>query len=200
MRSPAIARARPTGTDASSVRMTPFSRIMRENLVMFDHVGIRVAELAESRRFYEPALALLGFGEPDEGGWFFEWEDLAVGVPHDDRPMTRNLHVALTAASRDAVDEWWSVLTRAGYRDEGTPGPRPLYGDDYYGAFVLDPDGNSIEAVQRDNQRSDGCAIDHLWIRVRDVAAAARFYDTIARACGFEKHVGRWTHFRRGPV
>jgi catechol 2,3-dioxygenase-like lactoylglutathione lyase family enzyme len=167
---------------------------------VFDHVGVRVSDLERSRRFYEPALAMLGFGEPDDRGDFFEWEDLAVGTPGEERPVTRNLHVALVARSRAAVDEWWTALVEAGYRDDGAPGPRPLYRPDYYGAFVLDPDGNSIEAVHHDEPRSDGCAIDHLWMRVRDIAESTRFYDTIAPVCGFEKHVGRWTHFHRGQV
>jgi len=167
---------------------------------VFDHVAVRVADLRESRQFYEPALAMLGFGEPFDGGDYFEWDDLAIGAATDERPVTRNLHVALVAPSRDAVDEWWRRLVDAGYRDDGAPGPRPLYSDDYYGGFVRDPDGNSVEAVHHEDPRADGCTIDHVWMRVRDVDASARFYDTIAPACGFEKHVGRWTHFHRGRV
>ena len=65
--------------------------------------------------------------------------------------------------------------TAAGHRDDGAPGPRREYGDDYYGAFLLDPDGNSAEAVQHGSLRSLG-NVDHLWIRVADVAASKRFY------------------------
>ena len=68
--------------------------------------------------------------------------------------------------------------TEAGFRDDGTPGPRPEYGDDYYGGFLLDPDGNSAEAVYHDSLRAEG-VIDHVWIRVADVAAAGRFYETV---------------------
>lgn len=76
------------------------------------------------------------------------------------------------------------MATAAGYRDDGTPGPRPQYTADYYGAFVLDPDGNSVEAVHHGSVRADG-AIDHVWIRVADVAAAKRFYETVAPHAGF---------------
>jgi hypothetical protein len=58
----------------------------------------------------------------------------------DGRPVTRDLHVAFVAPSREAVDDWWQTMTRAGYRDEGEAGPRPQYSPDYYGGFVLDPD------------------------------------------------------------
>jgi catechol 2,3-dioxygenase-like lactoylglutathione lyase family enzyme len=74
------------------------------------------------------------------------------------------------------------VGTAAGYRDDGAPGPRPQYSEDYYGAFLLDPDGNSAEAVHHGSPR-DG--VDHLWIRVADVAAARRFYETVAPHAGF---------------
>ena len=65
-----------------------------------------------------------------------------------------------------------------GYRDDGEPGPRPIYGDDYYGGFLLDPDGNSAEAVHFEDIRNR--RVDHLWIRVADVQASKRFYETIA--------------------
>jgi catechol 2,3-dioxygenase-like lactoylglutathione lyase family enzyme len=108
---------------------------------MFDHVAIRVSDLEASRTFYEPALATLGFGEPYRGDHVFEWEDLTISQAREGRPVTRNLHVALAARSRPAVEEWWRTMTGAGYRDDGEPGPRPQYRPDYYGAFVLDPDG-----------------------------------------------------------
>ena len=92
-------------------------------------------------------------------------------------PVTRGLHVGFGASSRDRVDEFWRVATGAGYRDDGEPGPRTEYGDDYYGGFVLDPDGNSIEAVHFEDVRR---GVDHLWIRVADVQASKRFYETIA--------------------
>ena len=108
---------------------------------------IRVSDLEASRRFYELAMATLGFGEPASDGHFFEWEDLSISESRDDRPVTRNLHVGLVSRSREAVDGWWQAMFGAGYRDDGAPGLRPEYLPDYYGAFVLDPDGNNVESV-----------------------------------------------------
>ena len=83
------------------------------------------------------------------------------------------------------MDAFWQAGIDAGYRDDGAPGPRPVYGPDYYGGFLLDPDGNSAEAVHtaREEPGSAGW-IDHLWIRVRDPAASRRFYATIAPHAG----------------
>jgi catechol 2,3-dioxygenase-like lactoylglutathione lyase family enzyme len=83
------------------------------------------------------------------------------------------------------VDAFWQAGIDAGYRDDGAPGPRTQYGSDYYGGFLLDPDGNSAEAVHSERARPvpDG-RIDHLWIRVADLAASKRFYTTIAPYAG----------------
>ncbi len=97
--------------------------------------------------------------------------------------MTRRLHIGFFAPSREHVDEFWRVGTAAGYPDDGAPGPRPQYSESYYGAFLLDPDGNSAEAVHHDIRGRHG--IDHLWIRVADVAASKRFYETVAPYTGF---------------
>jgi catechol 2,3-dioxygenase-like lactoylglutathione lyase family enzyme len=99
--------------------------------------------------------------------------------------LTRGLHVAFRAPSREAVDAFWRAGIGAGYRDDGAPGPRTAYGPDYYGGFLLDPDGNSAEAVhtEREQPVSDG-GIDHLWIRVRGLVASKRFYTTIAPYAG----------------
>jgi len=153
---------------------------------VFDHVGIRVSDLEEARRFYETGVGALGFGEPTRGEHFFEWEDLSIGAAGDDRPVTRRLHVGLAAPSREHVDEFWRALTTAGFRDDGSPGLRPQYREDYYGAFVLDPDGNSIEALHHGSLRSDGLLVQHLWVRVRDVDASQSFYETIAPVVGIE--------------
>jgi catechol 2,3-dioxygenase-like lactoylglutathione lyase family enzyme len=108
---------------------------------VFDHVTVRVSDIGTARRFYETALATLGFGEPDQGGHFFEWQDLSVAQACDDRPVTRHVHIGLAAPSRDRVDEFWRTLTQQGFRDDGPPGLREKYRPGYYGAFVLDSDG-----------------------------------------------------------
>jgi catechol 2,3-dioxygenase-like lactoylglutathione lyase family enzyme len=146
---------------------------------VFDHVTIRVSDLRASRAFYELAL-----GQPGEGGGFSEWDDFSISQASNERPMTRNLHVAFVAHSRDEVDEWWQTMTAAGHREDGAPGPRPQYSEDYYGGFVLDPDGNSVEAVHGGWPRGGENRIDHLWIRVRDLDAQRRFWDRIAPVLG----------------
>ena len=150
---------------------------------MFDHVTIRVSDLDASRRFYARALELLDGPAPQDDGHFTEWNDFSLAG--DGQPVTRRLHVGFAARSRAQVDAWWRALTRGGYESDGEPGPRPQYGDAYYGAFVLDPDGNSVEAVHNPPMRADGGTIDHLWLRVRSLDESRRFYSTIAPVAGF---------------
>ncbi len=117
---------------------------------MLDHVTIGVTDLARSRAFYDAALAPLGIaymaGEGDsfagygDGDKAFLWFGLRAG------PQT-GVHIAFTAADRATVDRFHAAALAAGGTDHGAPGPRPHYHDDYYGAFVLDPDGHNIEAV-----------------------------------------------------
>ena len=103
-------------------------------------------------------------------------------------PRARGLHIGFRAPSREAVNAFWQAGVDAGYRDDGAPGPRPAYRPDYYGGFLLDPDGNSAEAVhtKRDYPVPDG-RIDHL-DRVRDPGASRRFYMTIAPHAGWARH------------
>jgi catechol 2,3-dioxygenase-like lactoylglutathione lyase family enzyme len=144
-----------------------------ENADVFDHVDITVSDLAASRAFYHEALGL-----PSVEGEWIEWGDFGIQPVDEDHPATRNLHIGFALADRDAVDAWWNRLTEAGYRSDGEPGPRPRYSDSYYGAFILDPDGNSVEAVHHDRVRPG--EIDHLWLRTADVAASKAFYATVA--------------------
>ncbi|HYZ75842.1 MAG TPA: VOC family protein [Gaiellaceae bacterium] len=153
---------------------------------MFDHVTIRVADLETSRRFYDLVFRAVEFrGSPTAGGRFVEWNDFSISQASGERPVTRRLHVGFVGPSREHVDRFWHTLTGAGYRDDGAPGPRPQYREDYYGAFVSDPDGNSMEAVHHSLVPKRTGVIDHLWLRVHDLAAAKRFYETIAPAVGF---------------
>jgi catechol 2,3-dioxygenase-like lactoylglutathione lyase family enzyme len=142
---------------------------------VFDHVTVRVAELGASRRFYELAL-----GQPTHVSDYIEWDEFGL---IEDTTVTRNLHVGFRAASRGDVDAWWQRLTGAGYESDGEPGPRPHYSEDYYGAFVRDPGGNSVEAVHKPSSSAGG-RIDHLWLRARDVAAQRRFWETVAPVLG----------------
>jgi catechol 2,3-dioxygenase-like lactoylglutathione lyase family enzyme len=165
---------------------------------LFDHVTIRASDGEASERFYATVLAAIGIEPTPSGEDYAEWDDFSLAQASGEKPVTRRLHIGFMAPSCAAVDEFWRVGIHAGYRDDGAPGPRPQYSEDYYGAFLLDPDGNSAEAVHHGESR-DG--IDHLWIRVADVAAARRFYATIAPYAGFSKtheqadrvHFGTWS-------
>jgi len=123
---------------------------------MIDHGGLKISDPVASRRFYEKALGslgyrvlmeipveftggrvVLGFGVPPKPDFW-----VAEGKPEDPR-----IHIAFRADSRAVVDAFYTAALAAGGRDNGPPGPRPHYHANYYGAFVLDPDGHNIEAV-----------------------------------------------------
>jgi catechol 2,3-dioxygenase-like lactoylglutathione lyase family enzyme len=150
---------------------------------VFDHVTIRVGDRAASERFFDTVLAPLGIDETYRTGEFSEWQEFQLTGADDANPPTGRLHVGFVSPSREQVDDFWRVGTGAGYPDDGQPGPRPEYGSEYYGAFLLDPDGNSAEAVHNGDRRRNGI-VDHIWIRVADVAAGKRFYETIAPYAG----------------
>lgn len=150
---------------------------------VFDHVTIRASDREASQSFYETVLRTLGIEQTYSSRRLAEWNDFTFMVVNDDKPVTRGLHIGFYAPSRELVDEFWRVGTAAGYEDDGAPGLRPEYSEDYYGAFLLDPDGNSTEAVYHGRPR--GGTIDHLWIRVADVEASKRFYATVAPHTGF---------------
>jgi catechol 2,3-dioxygenase-like lactoylglutathione lyase family enzyme len=145
---------------------------------VFDHVTIRVSDRAASERFYLAVLGAIGIDRTHEGEQFAEWGDFSLAEAMAWDAVTRGLHVGFGVSSRERVHEFWDVGTGAGYRSDGEPGPRPQYGDDYYGGFLLDPDGNSVEAVHYDDVLTG--RVDHLWIRVANVEASKRFYETIA--------------------
>ena len=119
---------------------------------MFDHISLGVRDIARSRRFYDAALAPLGFtalsvGE-DSLGYGKKavalWLSLSASpVPADPRS---GLHVCFTAPSRAAVGEFHCAALAAGGRDNGAPGLRADYGPTYYAAYVVDPDGFRLEA------------------------------------------------------
>ncbi len=123
---------------------------------MIDHTGLVASDFAKSKAFYEQALGAIdykllmefpvtvtghtdvaGFGEPPKPDFW-----ISRGTPN--QPP---LHVAFRVANRALVDAFYATALAAGGRDNGAPGLRPHYHPDYYGAFVLDPDGHNIEAV-----------------------------------------------------
>jgi catechol 2,3-dioxygenase-like lactoylglutathione lyase family enzyme len=149
---------------------------------MFDHVDIRVSDFDASQRFYDTVLRVLGKRRTATEDGFAEWG--AFSIHSDEQPVTQRLHVAFYAP-HELVDAFHRAGVEAGFTSDGEPGPRPQYTPEYYGAFLRDPDGNSVEAVHVAGERTLG-QIDHLWLRVADVAAGTRFYVTIAPHAGFE--------------
>jgi catechol 2,3-dioxygenase-like lactoylglutathione lyase family enzyme len=118
---------------------------------MIDHLKLYVTDVAISRAFYGAALAPLGYTvimEPVPGveiGLGVKFPDFWLEVI-DNRPAAAS-HVAFRAESREVVDAFHTAGLAAGGTDNGAPGLRPYYHPGYYGAFVLDPDGNNVEAV-----------------------------------------------------
>lgn len=121
---------------------------------MLHHLSLGSTDLARSTAFYDAALAVLGYARV--------WTDataVGYGYPGGGDKLAIKLrsggavaaaqgfHVAFAAADREAVARFYQAALRHGGKDNGPPGLRPQYGDNYYAAFVLDPDGYAIEAV-----------------------------------------------------
>jgi catechol 2,3-dioxygenase-like lactoylglutathione lyase family enzyme len=129
---------------------------------MLDHTGIVVTDLASARRFYDAIAGALGLGTKENGpDSFLFGKSAEESIPYlwigtlrpsywvdGSRAGLNQMHIAFVAESKAMVDEFHRVALGAGGRDNGAPGPREGAGD-YYGAFVLDPDGNNIEACVR---------------------------------------------------
>ena len=119
---------------------------------MIDHVGLKVKSFRKSFEFYSKALAPLGYkvlAQYEGGAGFGAGKGPDFWIGESDRP-TANVHVAFQSRRRAPVDQFHKAALQAGGKDTGAPGVRKDYHPDYYGAFVLDPDGNNIEAVCHD--------------------------------------------------
>jgi catechol 2,3-dioxygenase-like lactoylglutathione lyase family enzyme len=145
---------------------------------MFDHVTIRVSDRDASEHFYDTVLSAIGIEKTSSDESFAEWGYFSIVAADANKPVTHGLHIGFGAPSRELVDAFCRAGVDAGFESDGEAGPRPEYGDDYYGGFLLDPDGNSVEAVHFEGSLTGG--VDHLWVRVADVEASKRFYETIA--------------------
>jgi catechol 2,3-dioxygenase-like lactoylglutathione lyase family enzyme len=110
---------------------------------LLDHVHLRVRDLDASKHFYAAAAEVLGLGPIREGEGSFSLDEIYVTA---DGPVTANLHLAFQASDRDAVERFHEAMLAAGSVDNGAPGERE-YHPGYYAAYVLDPDGNNVEAV-----------------------------------------------------
>ena len=123
---------------------------------MLDHIGLAVADMERSKAFYEAALKPLGIGLVMEVTAAQTGGEAHAGFGAEGKPFfwigtgakpKGGAHVAFTARERAQVEAFHRAAMGAGGRDNGPPGLRPHYHPNYYGAFVLDPDGNNIEAV-----------------------------------------------------
>jgi catechol 2,3-dioxygenase-like lactoylglutathione lyase family enzyme len=118
---------------------------------MLDHVGFGVSDYATSKAFYEQALAPLGLSlmmEPRAGvGGFGDGRRPFFWIDTRGSAAERAVHVAFATQDRATVDAFHAAALAAGGTDNGAPGVRLIYHPDYYGAYVLDPDGNNVEAV-----------------------------------------------------
>ncbi|HVJ50917.1 MAG TPA: VOC family protein [Aliidongia sp.] len=123
---------------------------------MLDHIGFGVSDLPRSRGFYQAALAPLGIDllyelTPEQSGGEAHLGFGSAGRPYfwigSGNALAPSLHVCFTASDRAMVDAFYRAALAAGGRDNGAPGIRAHYHPNYYGAFVLDPDGHNVEAV-----------------------------------------------------
>jgi catechol 2,3-dioxygenase-like lactoylglutathione lyase family enzyme len=118
---------------------------------MVDHVGFAVSDYPRSKAFYAKALDPLGYTlvmEPvGQAAGFGKGGKPSFWIEAQGRPVTGRLHVAFEASDRAAVDAFHAAALEAGGTDNGAPGVREIYHPDYYGGYVLDPDGHNIEAV-----------------------------------------------------
>lgn len=117
---------------------------------MFDHIGLRVQDIGASTAFYRQLLAPLGYGLQSQGDGYAGFGPEGAPAlwlhPRGDKASS-SVHVALKATSREAVQAFHAQGLASGARDNGAPGLRPDYAPNYYAAFLIDCDGNNIEAV-----------------------------------------------------
>lgn len=119
---------------------------------MIDHVTIKVSNLEKSREFYEKAFAPLGYKVAfGKNGVFYAF-DIGKGflfeiAQHNDECQITSVHIAFRVQNQEKVREFYRAAIAAGATDNGAPGPRPAYTENYYACFVLDPDGHNIESM-----------------------------------------------------
>jgi catechol 2,3-dioxygenase-like lactoylglutathione lyase family enzyme len=117
---------------------------------MYDHIGLKVGNLDASARFYTAALAPLGYvlcSRDDSGAGFGPKDEPALWLYAEKQPARAGVHIAFRAADHSAIKRFHAEGLKAGGRDNGAAGPRPDYGPTYFAAFLIDPDGNNVEAV-----------------------------------------------------
>jgi catechol 2,3-dioxygenase-like lactoylglutathione lyase family enzyme len=124
---------------------------------LLDHVHIRVADIDASKAFYAAVLESVGLDFTFEGPDYFAADELFVST---DGPPTSGLHLAFQARDRETVHRFHEAAIAAGGTDNGAPGERDNYHPGYYAAYVLDPDGNNIEAVNHGPAKRSAASIE----------------------------------------
>ena len=114
---------------------------------LIDHVHLIARDLETTQRFYAAALAALGRKIEGEGAGYFWSDEIFVSDEKMSTSGPTHVHLAFQAADRATVDRFYQAAIAAGGKDHGKPGIRKEYHEGYYGAFVIDPDGNNVEAV-----------------------------------------------------
>jgi catechol 2,3-dioxygenase-like lactoylglutathione lyase family enzyme len=117
------------------------------------HVVIRARDLHASEHFYRTVLAAIDVAPTLSSERLVGFDEFLIVGADPEHPPTSALHTGFVAPTREHVDAFWRAGIAAGYEDDGGPGERTLYGADYYGAFLRDPDGNSVEAVHHGDTR-----------------------------------------------
>jgi catechol 2,3-dioxygenase-like lactoylglutathione lyase family enzyme len=144
----------------------------------FDHVTLRVDNLALASSAFGAVLDELEIEQTTSTPSFSVWGNFALTQTDEQHPIARRAHIAFIARTPAHVERFGQAGIDAGFADDGPAGPRPNYAKDYYAGFLKDRAGNSFEAVHRDGTPPKG-NIDHVVIRVNDVAASTAFYSTL---------------------
>jgi catechol 2,3-dioxygenase-like lactoylglutathione lyase family enzyme len=150
---------------------------------MFDHITLRVADLAVASRAFRVVLDQLEMEQTTETSSFSVWGNFALTQADEEHPIARRVRIAFAAPTTAHVDRFVQVGIEVGFADDDAADARPDHVASYYAAFVKDAAGNSFGAVHRDGARPEG-NVDHVAIRVSDVEASTAFYSTIGAAAG----------------
>jgi catechol 2,3-dioxygenase-like lactoylglutathione lyase family enzyme len=160
---------------------------------MFDHITLRVPDLAAASSAFTAVLDQLEIEQTTSTPSFSVWGNFALTQTDDEHPIARRVEIAFAAPTTAHVDRFAQAGIEAGLADDGVGEARPDYIAYHYAAFLRDAAGNSFGAVHRDGARPMG-NIDHVGIRVNDVEASTAFYSTIGAAVGLT--IRRQTHDR----
>lgn len=131
---------------------------------LIDHVHLRARDLETTRRFYRAVMGVLGMPVQNESADHISFDELWIDALKGEQGSATHVHLAFQAADRDAVEKFHAAGLKAGGRDHGAPGERPHYHPGYYAAFLIDPDGNNVEAVYHGpGKRSAAAVVIEAW-------------------------------------